>query len=317
MKTIDIYKAAISDLESFYDPSYKFKVNFEFYHDNGMHPASIVGRDEKSLLRFTSDACELEIKNHTDFLFGLLVVCHELAHYIHRHNYYTTPNLEAYRLIEAWADMQGMKLLLLLFTSGNETNKLLFEIKFPTDIDRFLEEIGKTFSFTATNLFNNSSPKYHRRIERIMHCAAGVNSFLDAHHNKKSLSRSLIVYSKIYNSGGLTWLISAEFNVENLTKDDFESLRSIHFEIQNGKSAITPGLKEEYKKYIETSFPPTNFEMVSNKKKILSELLSNEVSDSVDIGNLLFLMDEYLKSSLKQDRNKASLIKDIFSKPFF
>lgn len=266
MKTLDIYRAAISDIESFYDPRYNFNVNVDFYDDNGMHPASIVGSGKNSKIRFTTDACELEVLTDTDFLFGLLIVCHELAHYINRHNYYKTPNHEAHRLIEAWADMMGMKILLLLFIQGEEVNKLLYERKFPTSINYFLEQIGKTFSFTAKYLFSNSSSKYHRRIERVMHCAAGVNSFLDSFYNNRSMSRSLNVYSTIYTCGGLDWLISSEFNNGDLTKDDFEFLLAIHREIQGKECAITPGLKKEYRKYIDTSFCSSNFELISNKK---------------------------------------------------
>lgn len=315
MKTIDIYKAAIADLESFYSTSYDFKVKVEFYHENGIHPASIIGSNENSFLRFTTDACEKEINNNTDFLFGLLIVCHELAHYVNKHNYYTTPNHEAHRLIEAWADMFGMKIMLLLFMKGNEVNKLLSERNFPSGINYFLNEIGETFSFTATYLFNNSSPKYHRRIERIMHCAAGVNSFLDSHFEKRSMERSINVYSRIYSAAGLTLLIKSDFDTNNLTTDDFDFLHTIHVEIQNGQCAITQGLKKEFRKYIDTNFPNSNFVVTSNKKKILSGLLLHEVSNNNNFDNLLFLMEEYLQSSLKQDRNKAKLMKDLFGPP--
>ncbi|MBH2843088.1 hypothetical protein I6U52_05030 [Serratia marcescens] len=311
MKTIDIYRAAISDIESFYDPRYGFNVKVDFYDDNGMHPASIIGSNENSKLRFTTDACELEISTDTDFLFGLLIVCHELAHYINRHNHYKTPNHEAHRLIEAWADMMGMKILLLLFTQGNEVNKLLFERKFPTDINYFLITIGNVFSFTAKNLFNNNSLKYHQRIERVMHCAAGVNSFLDSFYNNRSMARSLNVYRKIYTFGGLDWLISSEFNNDNLTKDDFEFLQSIHREIQGKECAITPGLKNEYRKYIDTSFSSSNFELTSNKKSILSEMILREVSEDNNIDNILFLMNEYIQSSLRQSINKCEYIKTL------
>ena len=251
----NVFIAAISDVESFYEKKYSFKVRYKLHEDDYSYQhASIYGAREKSFIRFSSDCCNKRVENIKDFFVALIIVCHELAHYLNHHNYYASPESEDSRLIEAWADRFGMSIFMTLITYGTTTRNLAEAVGLPAHSGERLDEIGKAFEYMARYLYNNDSEKYHSRLARIMHVAAGVNSFLECYWGDNILTRAYDVYTRIYTSANLIDLVKKDFEKDNSSKDNFDKVRTIHLRLQGDRDAITLGLKEQYRLFIDTSF---------------------------------------------------------------
>lgn len=249
----DAFRNAIKDLQSFYKEEYYFTVKVR-YGDNLWQHASIVGRNENSTIRFSKDCCDHPLTNSTELFVALLIVCHELAHYLNHHNYYDSFNDEENRIIEAWADNFGSKIFMVLITYGEKIKHMCEVFSVPSDAGDRINLIGSAFKNVCNMFYKNESRKYHYRIERMMHICAGISSFLQFYWRKVDLQLTLDVYRRLYNNSGMYDLIEADFDTFPISNDDFDKVIKIHHPLQNGNSAITLGLKKEYWGYIDTSF---------------------------------------------------------------
>ncbi|HIE5765845.1 TPA: ImmA/IrrE family metallo-endopeptidase [Proteus mirabilis] len=249
----DVFRRAITDLESFYKKKYNFNIKVR-YSDNLRQHASIVGRNDNSMIRFSKDCCNQRIENSTDLFVALLIVCHELAHYLNHHNYYQSSDDENNRIIEAWADNFGSKLFMVLITYGNEIKRLCDIFSIPNDSGERINLIGFAFKKLCNMFYNNESSKYHYRMERMMHICAGISSFLQFYFGKLQLDLTVDIYLRLYKCSGMYDIIDSDYSEYPISKDDFDRIIEIHYPLQNGNSAITLGLKEEYRKYIDTAF---------------------------------------------------------------
>lgn len=251
----NVFIAAISDLESFYHVEYSFKVHYRLNEDDlSSTHASINGRFDKSFIRFSSDCCNKNVESITDYFVGLIIVCHELAHYLNHHNYFASPELEDSRVIEAWADRFGMCIFMCLITFGEQSKRMAESLGMPEHSGERINEIGKAFFYMHQYLYNNDSKKYHTRGDRVMHVAAGVNSFLESYWGDFKIKRALDVYTRIYTANNLIDFVISDILSDKYSGDNLDKIRTIHLTLQNGNSAITLGLKKEFRKYIDTSF---------------------------------------------------------------
>ncbi|QRN39222.1 ImmA/IrrE family metallo-endopeptidase [Pectobacterium carotovorum] len=251
----DVFVAAISDLESFYLDKYLFKVDYRLYEDSlSSAHASINGKFDNSFIRFSSDCCRKTVENITDYFVALIILCHELAHYLNHHNYYASPEMEDSRVLEAWADRFGMSIFMCLITFGEQSKRMAESLGIPENSGERINEIGKAFCYMHQYLYNNESKKYHTRGERIMHVAAGVNSFLESYWGRLDLKRSLDIYTRLYTANDLIDVVVDDIKSDKYSEDNWDKIRTIHLALQNGNSAITLGLKKEFRKYIDTSF---------------------------------------------------------------
>lgn len=296
LKFCDVFLAAIKDFESFYKEKYLFKVKFKTFEDSqSSQHASIYGSRENSFIRFSSDCCNKEINGITDCFIALIFVCHELAHYVNHHNYYASPELEDSRLIEAWADRFGMCIFMCLITYGEDTKKIAESVGMTQSTSQRLNEIGKAFKFMHQWIYNDTSKRYHTRGDRIMHVASGVNSFLEAYWGDVKLSRALGVYSTIYMASDLIEAVGNEINKGKYSEDNWDKIRIIHLTLQGDKDAITLGLKNEFRKYIDTSYVQS--ELASSAYRKLRYLLGAQQStmSHLDTTTQKYFMDKFLE----------------------
>lgn len=251
----NVFSAAIEDFEGFYKDKYSFKVRVEFFEDiKSRQHASIYGSRDNSVIRFSSDCCYKMVESITDCFVALIIVCHELAHYVNHHNYYASPELEDSRVIEAWADRFGMCIFMCLITFGERSKDIAESLGMPKHAGERLDEIGKAFSYMHQWIYNDSSKRYHTRGDRVMHVAAGVNSFLETFWGNLTLSRALDVYSRIYMANDLINAVGNDILSNKYSEDNWDKIRSIHVTLQAERDAITLGLKEEFRNYIDTSY---------------------------------------------------------------
>jgi hypothetical protein len=249
----DVFRKAIADLESFYKEEYGFSVKVN-YSDNLWQHASIVGKNENSTIRFSQDCCVRKVTDSTELFVALLIVCHELAHYLNHHNYYRSTSDEDDRIIEAWADNFGSKLFMVLITYGSNIIRMCEIFSVPSDAGDRVNLIGSAFKNVCNMFYRNESKKYHYRVERMMHICSGISSFLQFYWGRLDLQLTFDIYLRLYAHSGMYDIIEADYNSFPVSNDDFNKVVDIHQPLQNGNAAITLGLKKKYRKYIDTSF---------------------------------------------------------------
>ncbi|CAI1571321.1 Uncharacterised protein [Serratia liquefaciens] len=249
----DVFRNAIKDLESFYKEEYDFSVKVN-YSDNLWQHASIVGKNENSTIRFSKDCCARKVTDSTELFVALLIVCHELAHYLNHHNYYSSTSNEDNRIIEAWADNFGSKIFMVLITYGSNIIRMREIFSVPSDAGERINLIGTAFKNICNMFYSNESKKYHYRVERMMHICAGISSFLQFYWGKLDLQLTLDIYLRLYKNSGMYDMIETDYHSFPVSNDDFNKVIDIHKPLQNGNAAITLGLKRKYRKYIDTSF---------------------------------------------------------------
>lgn len=249
----DVFRRAIEDLESFYKKEYSYNIKVN-YSDNLRQHASIIGKNDNSTIRFSNDCCKQGVNDSKDLFVALLIVCHELAHYLNHHNYFSSIEDEDNRVIEAWADNFGSKIFMVLITYGVNTTNLCKTFNVPNDAGERIDLIGCAFEKLCTMFYNNESKKYHYRIERMMHICAGISSFLQFYWGRFDLQLTIDIYLRLYSSSGMYKIIKADHIFFPLSNDNFDKVIDIHFPLQNNQPAITLGLKKMYRKYIDTAF---------------------------------------------------------------
>lgn len=296
----NVFSAAIKDFEGFYNDKYSFKVRVEFFEDSkSSQHASIYGSKENSILRFSSDCCYKQVEGITDYFVAMIIVCHELAHYVNHHNYYASPELEDSRVIEAWADRFGMCIFMCLITFGEGSRGMAESLGMPENTGERLNEIGKAFGYMHQLIYNDSSKRYHTRGDRVMHVAAGVNSFLESYWGDLKLSRALDVYSRIYMANDLINAVENDIQSDKYSEDNWDKIRTIHLTLQAERDAITLGLKEEFRKYIDTSYVES--QTVSKAFVKLRYLLAAQQStmSGLDAKTQKYFISKFLESLAK------------------
>ncbi|GJL38214.1 hypothetical protein TUM17576_50340 [Enterobacter hormaechei] len=292
-----VFLAAINDFEGFYDCEPPFKVKYKLCEDalSNQH-ASIIGSQENAYVRFSSDCCNKELESITDCFVALIIVCHELAHYVNHHNYYASPELEDSRIIEAWADRFGMCIFMCLITYGEKSKKIAESMGMPVDSGERLNEIGKAFGYMFKWIYNDSSKKYHIRGDRVMHVAAGVNSFLEAYWGTIDVSMAISVYRRIYIASDIMEGVNEDINSGKYSEDDWDKIRTIHISLQNGRDAITLGLKKEYRKYIDTSYVESKTASSAYKKLRYLLAAQQATMSGLDASTQEYLVGKFLES---------------------
>lgn len=250
----ELVEFVVADLEGFFHPGAGFCVATAFGSEPLKDHAIVRGAGRDARICFSSDFCACEISDGDTFNFMLLVVCHELAHFLHQHNSNTDASSFESRSIEDWADFFGAKLAMTILTYGQRVRLLHDGFAELAHSGRRLDSIGKALSRLAQTFFINESPKYSSRLSRVGYCVAGINSFFDRHFGYIDLKRSYSVMSRIYGAGMLPGLIASESSMFMAEQFDITVIDSIHKRVQDNRSSITPGLLPQYEKYIGTSY---------------------------------------------------------------
>ncbi|WP_417655494.1 ImmA/IrrE family metallo-endopeptidase [Pseudoalteromonas atlantica] len=216
--------------------------------------ACFSGTKSKATICFSKDFCSFKINTIDDYNFILMIVSHELAHYIHKHNEHKDSNTHDTKSIESYADFFGAKILMTLITFGPKCKSHLLEIDTTPHSGELLNSIGRALSRLAETIFDTKSDMYSNRVTRIGYCAAGVTSFLDAYNKNLSYKRSMDVLTRLYSQGSLRDLIVDEKEAFHLDEEIVEKVNVIHNNIQGDQRSITSGLKPYFLDFIGTSY---------------------------------------------------------------
>jgi len=245
-----LFEAVRQDMVDFYSQSDGFDVKVEY----GGNSITCKGVGEKCRIYLTKDFSSFEISSLDDFHFSLLVICHELAHYLHKHNEHHDESRLESKSIEDWADTFGARLMMTLITFGKTTKSLYNRHDGSSHGGKRIDSMASALTRLAQTYFNTSSDKYSNRLTRVGYCVAGINSFLDRYFRNIDINRSMSVMQRIYMSEDMRKIVDSEYITFMAAPADIDTIDNIHKGIQKINSSITNGLREDLKPFIETSY---------------------------------------------------------------
>ena len=164
---------AIKDFEDFFTTSFTIK---RVYKDGVT--LKISGSGEDTTLIIPNDFAQMELTDDSDKFYALLLLGHELGHYINKHNHYTESQNEETRAIEMWADFFGTVIAMSLFILGGQIVSQ-FSFKPNSDKENSLKAICGAFErIYAIYKNGDGSNIYEHSSSRILTIVTGISSFL-------------------------------------------------------------------------------------------------------------------------------------------
>lgn len=275
-----VIRSAIADFESFFTPRSNFKVNFELRNIN--EPAKVVGNKDGSILLFNKFSAAEHIRSLDDVMLCLLILGHELAHYVNRHNSHIDESKADSVAIEGWADYFGARVTFVLITYGPKISELLASLTsvpfarpapFSWRQSLLLGAMGKALLRAHQTLYKpgDSSGRYLKSDLRTYSFLAGVTSFF--YRESGDLKEDLLLYvlKKLSIDNNLAEKVY-DPRVGFVDQEHFERTREIHIGIQGeGKRFITAGLRIEYWNLLGTGYVDDPGQRQRSRERIATE----------------------------------------------
>jgi len=280
-----VISETLKDIESFFFHSSKFSIKKEYCSSSKQH-ASIKGSGPKARLIFSKEFCHFEVKNTDDLFEVMIIVCHEVAHYLNKHTDYKDTEAIDFTAIEAWADFFGARIFLTTITYGKKTQKQIKKFSGELEQGEILSSIGRAL-YSIYNYFylTNTDHRYQPARVRVLLFTSGTSSFFYRLYGELKPKFTLYVITKILNEAGLTEIISKEHADWEKESKIGEKIRTIHKEIQGHNIAITKGIKPQYIPLLVTNYQLTEAEVSRNQKVLIEQVkatgLDFEIEDFI------------------------------------
>ena len=265
----DVIQHAISDIEGLFKTSARVKIKIELNANQREHimfsgSSSETGATTNNArIRFSQDVCAMPIFSADDAMFLLVIICHEVAHYLNKHHRHIDDNDKAVsdgKTIETWADFFGGLILMTIITSGKKTHTMLNKLGVDNDQNKMLESLGLAISRVYQAIYiPNISKHYLPPIQRVSVLLSSFTSFFKRLFNKFDPSWDAYVLTTILGHADLMDAYiqqEADFNELKVIRD--QSI-SIHQTIQQQATAVTQGLKPKFEPILRTNYinPPS------------------------------------------------------------
>ena len=277
---LKIANAAFSDIESFFYHSSNFKIRKELNVANMREHASYKGEGDSARIKLSIDLCSNENHSLEDYFFTLLIICHELAHYLNYHNSHEDSETADSLAIEARADNFGAQIFLTLITFGKSTKKNMNLISSNINQEILSVEIGKAIGKIFTLLFsNNVSAKYPSSEHRVFLLVAGFLSFFNRFFGGLSELWTIQFILRVMRNGNPI-MMQPESDIEEKAEQISEKISEIHKDLQLKNIFMVSGLKPIYGYFLTSIFNLTDSEKEQHQvklKKMMSgfSILSN------------------------------------------
>lgn len=245
--------AVIIDVRTFFPNRPTFGIKVEY---SGRGPSCLgVGVDTR--IRLPREFQALQISTADDLHFWLIVLGHEIAHYLNRHNDFNVGVQESAletRSIEDWADFFGTKLMMTIITFGPLISPFYREYPENARYETRVDSMANAFARLANSFYITDSPRYSPRASRVGNGVAAICSFLDKYNGGMQVFRSFAVMKRIYFSPSLDQIMQSE---PLSFPEDVSTIVDIHQTIQGVAPAITEGLRADLVKFIGTTYATT------------------------------------------------------------
>ncbi len=256
------------DFESFFIIDYKVKLDFGKH--NGL---SIKGTGSKTRIKIPNEFANMEINSDEDLVYVVLLMGHELAHHINKHNSYITNTNEEHRAMETWADYFGISISLTILLYDTNFRKYI-KGKYLSN-DEHIRLVLRVFDRLYLKVYKNSNSKYESAEYRLNTIFVGIVSWIaKVEITRNIFSKNPKDEQEIYRDYSFHWqlrlieLISEnknsmtynaliymnKFDELDILKNKIKLVYDIHKEISNGRNIITFGLKLQFLEILNTSF---------------------------------------------------------------
>ncbi|WP_290499445.1 hypothetical protein [Alcanivorax sp.] len=268
----NVADAVFLDLESFFFYASKFKVARE-YTDQARENASYVGSGNNARIKMSGELRNYDANSLARVFLVAIVVCHECAHYLNRHNDFVDNDEMDFMAIENWADYFGARIFGVIITFGKNTQKIMKKIDPQLDQEMVLKEIGGALGDIYRHIYlQNTDPRYSPAIDRVRLFNAGFTSFFYRLFGELKPGFTVDVLLKIGRAASL----SDELGTKDVAWDKqsaaAKKMGQIHQKIQGKQPAITLGLKPRYIPLLVTNYHLSGDEIKANKQILMNQV---------------------------------------------
>jgi hypothetical protein len=263
-----IAEKVFSDVEGFFLHKAKFVIKKE-YDSPGLLYVSLKGAGLKSRIRLSSEFCSFEANTLDDLFFIIIIISHEIAHYLHKHNDHKDVEHIDVTAIETWADIYGAKIFMSVITFGKGCQALMHKVCDKIDQEVVLQAMGRAIGRVHGSIYlPNVDKRYPPAIERVRTLFAGITAFFDRINVSFSPRYRVSILITLSRSSGL----SDEINEHDVDWDQVKRIADrsseIHIMLQRNESAITPNLKLFYVPILVTNYKLTAKENNERREKL-------------------------------------------------
>lgn len=263
-----IAESAFSDIESFFYHNAKFSVQREFGQSNMRSHAMCSGSGKNMRIRLSQDFCAFQATSISDYMFMLIILCHELAHYLNNHNSYADNEKLDSIAVEARADHFGAQIFMTLLTFGRNTQKSIKGYQMEMSKKALIEAIALAINDVYEKLFKPAkSSKYPDPEHRAMLLIVGCLSFFNRYFRPlpESFAMSFVItvirvtsFAKV--TDGEKQLSDGEV-IQN-------KIQEIHKDIESKARFRLDGVKPLYGYFLSTDFDKTVEDREAYREKL-------------------------------------------------
>lgn len=266
---LDIANAAFSDVDSFFYHSTKFEVKRELNVSGMREHASYAGTNENSRIKLSSDLCAFEALTLEDYFFVLLIVCHELAHYLNFHNAHKDQGREDKVSIEARADNFGAQIFLVLITFGKSTKRNINKINGNLNQELLTVEIAKGLGRLYQQVYTQNSSRFYPKAEhRVLLTVSGFLSFFNRYFGRLEKHWTVRFVLEIIRNG-TSGMMDGDPDVVEEAEKVSKRIDTIHRDLQRGNSFMIKGMKPLFGYFVLSNFDVSNSERESHRARLL------------------------------------------------
>jgi hypothetical protein len=270
----EIVEILFRDIERFFYHSSGFKIRREYDSKGAMH-ASIKGKYSDTRIRLSIEFCHYEVDSLDDLFYVLIILCHEVAHYLNRHNDHNDEDDIDITAIEAWADFYGSRLFMSSITFGKGIQSLMLKYCSQKDQNVILDSIGRAIRSIYDEVYiPNTDERYPPALERAFIFSSGVTSFFYRLYGELRPEWTTHVLLKLLRNSGLCDLAENHQTDWDAVSEQTARSSDIHQSLQNNEMAITVGLKPEYIPILVTNYKISETEKINSKNKLKKQIRS-------------------------------------------
>jgi hypothetical protein len=266
-----VARSVFKDTEEFFLKESGFRINTEF-NSPGLQHISIKGVGTKARIRLSSDFSGIEINSLDDLFYLAIMLCHEISHYLNKHNDHVDESEADIKALESWADLFGAKIFMSVITYGKNTHHLITSFgKIEQDV--VLKSIGRSIGNIFSEVYMpNTDERYPHPTERVGLFHAGVVSFFYRLHGELKPRFILYVLHTLMKNSGMSNFFESHNTDWSEVNKIIERSTEIHVSLQKHEIAITVGLKPQYIPILVTNYRMHAEEINENKERLRKEL---------------------------------------------
>ena len=272
----ELATAAFEDLESFYFYSSKFSVRREFDKAILTH-AKIIGSGSSSRIQLSKELCDHQHDSLPDFIFTMLVVCHELAHYLNFHNDHQDRDSADSVALEARADNFGSQIFATLIIFGKRTKAIALSLSPDLNQKLLTESMGLAIGRLYTDVYSqNQHPRYPNPAHRAASTMAGLLSFFNRYFGNLP-------------ENWVTWFLitivrksrfAEQINPKDATRGSEEiiqKIHDIHRSLQKKEPLMRHGAKPPFGLFLYSNFQQTSGDRTAHQARLTEMIEKFEI----------------------------------------